>query len=145
MRYAVLVDTSAFHALQNAGDRREHDLARQAAEELESDGAILVTTDYVLDETYTLLRRVLGHRAAVRFGRKVQHGGIAIIQVDQPIQQAAWQIFQRYADKDFSFTDCTSFAVMTRGKIERAFTFDRHFHQYGFVTHPRHTLLRARK
>ena len=145
MKHAIFVDTSAFHALQNRGQRQEHDLARTTAEELESESALLVTTDYVLDETYTLLRLTLGHRAAVRFGREIQRGGIELVQVDDVLQQEAWQIFERYADKDFSFTDCTSFATMKRGRITHAFTLDRHFPQYGFATYPRRLFLRSRK
>lgn len=136
MSYLILVDTSAFHALQNAGDVREHEIAKRIAEQLQANSAILVTTDYILDETYTLLRSVLGHKLAVAFGREIQRGGIEIVQVDPSIQKAAWDIFERYADKDFSFTDCTSFVVMQRGRIEVAFTFDRHFQQYGLKTLP---------
>lgn len=136
MRYPVLVDTSAFHALENRGDLLEHQTAKRVAEKLEADAALLVTTDYILDETYTLLRSVLGHKVAVAFGHEVQKGGIEIVQVDERIQKEAWEIFERYADKDFSFTDCTSFVVMKRGKIQIAFTFDRHFQQYGFQTLP---------
>lgn len=136
MSYPVLVDTSAFHALQNAGDKREHGPAKAIAERLYADRAILVTTDYILDETYTLLRSILGHKAAVAFGREIQRGGIEIVQVDPSIQREAWDIFKRYADKDFSFTDCTSFVVMERGRIKVAFTFDRHFEQYGLKTVP---------
>lgn len=47
MRYSVLVDTSAFHALENRGDVLEHLLAKQVAEKLDADGALLVTTDGV--------------------------------------------------------------------------------------------------
>ncbi|MGH9316017.1 MAG: type II toxin-antitoxin system VapC family toxin, partial [Thermoanaerobaculia bacterium] len=136
MTYAVLVDTSAFYALQSTGDSREHALAAATAERFETDQALLVTTDYVLDETYTLLPSALGHRSAVRFGREIRRGGIEIVQVDPDIQEEAWRIFQRYADKDFSFTDCTSFAVMRRGKIGLAFTLDRHFRQFGFEVAP---------
>lgn len=136
MTYAVLVDASAFYALQSTGDPREHALAAAAAERFESDRALLVTTDYVLDETYTLLRSALGYRAAVRFGREIRRGGIEILQVDPDTQEEAWRIFERYADKDFSFTDCTSFTVMKRGKIRLAFTLDRHFWQFGFETAP---------
>jgi predicted nucleic acid-binding protein len=99
-------------------------------------GVLLLTTDYVLDESYTLLRSVLGHRVAARFGREVQRGGIEIVQIDARLQRDAWRIFDRYADKDFSFTDCTSFAVMELGRLRRAFTFDRHFEQYGFIAYP---------
>ena len=114
----------------------EHEIAKAVAKQLEADEALLVTTDYILDETYTLLRSVLGHRVAVAFGREVQKGGIEVVQVDETLQKEAWEIFEQYRDKDFSFTDCTSFVVMKRGKILIAFTFDRHFQQYGFQTLP---------
>jgi uncharacterized protein len=136
MSYAVLVDTSAFHALNNAGDLLEHPVATSIAEKLDIDAATLVTTDYVLDETYTLLRSALGHRPAVKFGREIQRGGIEIVQVDVSIQRGAWEIFQRFSDKRFSFTDCTSFHVMKLARIHLAFTFDRHFQQYGYTTLP---------
>jgi predicted nucleic acid-binding protein len=41
------------------------------------------------------------------------------------------QFFQRYRDKEFSFTDRTSFALMERMRITTAFAFDIHFRQYG--------------
>ncbi len=136
MTHSVLVDTSAFYALQSTGDAFEHGLAVEEASRFESDRALLVTTDYVLDETYTLLRSALGHPVAVRFGREIRRGGIEIVQAGQEIQDEAWRIFERYADKDFSFTDCTSFVVMRRAKIRLAFTLDRHFRQFGFQTAP---------
>ncbi|MBI3658952.1 type II toxin-antitoxin system VapC family toxin [Candidatus Acetothermia bacterium] len=144
MSYSILVDTSAFHALQNTGDVAEHETARAVAERLQADRTLLVTTDYILDETYTLLRSVLGHKPAVAFGKEIQRGGIEIVQLDPPIQEEAWDIFERYSDKNFSYTDCTSFVVMRRAKIETAFTFDRHFQQYGFRTLPE-KLWRRRK
>ena len=132
----VLVDTSAFHALENAGDVTEHEVARRVADGLEEDRAVLVTTDYILDETYTLLRQVLGHSTAVAFGHELRQGGIEIVQVGELLQRDAWGIFEKYGDKDFSFTDCTSFALMRSIGLELAFTFDRHFQQFGFRTLP---------
>jgi hypothetical protein len=45
------------------------------------------------------------------------------------LEDAAFAIFKRYHDKGFSFTDCTSFAVMKALKLRKAFAFDRHFEQ----------------
>jgi len=129
------VDTSAFYAIENK-NCKEHKEALGVAGFLEENKAILVTTDYVLDETYTLLRFTLGHGVAVAFGEEIRKGGIEIVQVDESLQERAWEIFKRYKDKRFSFTDCTSFAVMERAGIETAFSFDRDFRQYGFLTLP---------
>ena len=45
-------------------------------------------------------------------------------------------IFERYDDKDFSFTDCVSFVVMQENGIKEAFAFDEHFNQMGFIRNP---------
>ena len=61
---------------------------------------------------------------------------IEYVHVDQTLELAAWQIFERYADQDFSFTDCTSFAVMRNRKLTQVFTGDHHFRIMVFVLTP---------
>ena len=51
--------------------------------------------------------------------------------------ERARHIFFRYRDKDFSFTDCTSFALMRELRIREALTTDKHFRQAGFQMLPR--------
>lgn len=46
---------------------------------------------------------------------------------------AGWDVFDRFADKDWSFTDWTSKVVMESLGIGQAFGFDRHFRQFGTV------------
>jgi predicted nucleic acid-binding protein len=48
-------------------------------------------------------------------------------------EQRAREIIFSQTDKPCSHTDATSFAVMERLRIGTAFTFDRHFAQYGFA------------
>ncbi|MBI2455423.1 MAG: hypothetical protein HYV46_04720 [candidate division NC10 bacterium] len=51
------------------------------------------------------------------------------------MEAEAEHIFLRHADKDFSFTDCTSFALIETKRLEAVLSFDRHFSQYHF-RHP---------
>jgi len=103
-------------------------------------GYFYVTSDYVLDETYTLLRIDVGHKRAVEFGREIkdlkEKAKIDIFHSNHVVPDKAWRTFEKYTDKDFSFTDCTSFIVMELLKIKQAFSFDRHFNQYGFIRLP---------
>jgi predicted nucleic acid-binding protein len=48
--------------------------------------------------------------------------------------EQAWVVFDRYRDKDWSFTDCVSFVMMQRLGITKAFAFDDDFRQFGTVT-----------
>ena len=57
-----------------------------------------------------------------------------IVRVNDSDLQKATDIFFQFADKNWSFTDCTSRVVMERLGIRRAFAFDDHFRQFGNVT-----------
>ena len=94
----------------------------------------LLTTDYVIDETLTLMR-ARGHRiVATRFGGGVFAGNLAVVHYLTPAEiTAAWDAFQRFADKDWSFTDCTSKVVIEALSLTHAFSFDQHFRQFGTV------------
>lgn len=98
-------------------------------------GSVLVTSDYVLGETHTILRVRAGHGIAVQFGEAIRASRLLHVKFVSPeILDKAWRLFKGYPDKDFSFTDCTSFIVMERLRISTAFTFDAHFRQYGRFT-----------
>ncbi len=56
--------------------------------------------------------------------------------VSASVHDRAWQIFRRTADQDFSFTDCTSFALIEEHRLEMAFTLDRGFRKYGISIVP---------
>lgn len=96
-------------------------------------GFLLITTDYVLDETLTLLRLRLGLAAAREWWERIsQSPRVTIADIDAELRHRAMDWFFGYEDKDFSFTDCTSFAFMRQEKIREALTTDRHFRQAGF-------------
>jgi hypothetical protein len=127
----IFVDTSAWYALSLVRDVNHHDANCLLASVKEP----LVTSDYVVDETLTLLRSRGESQRALKFGQKVIDGGFAaIVTISEADFADAWQIFRRFADKGWSFTDCTSRVLMERLRIQKAFAFDDHFRQFGMVT-----------
>ena len=93
-----------------------------------------ITTDYVLDELFTLLKTRGEYRRAQRVGDALLQRRIAeVVTVGSHDFNEAWNTYIRFRDKDWSFTDCTSRAVMLRLGIKEAFAFDVHFRQFGTV------------
>jgi len=128
----IFVDTFAFISLFNEDDHY-HKKSSEINNYYLEHGVYYVTTNFVLDESITLLRRYLNHSAVVQFYKTVKSSNVfEFIHITEHIENTAWNIFEKYSDKDFSFTDCTSFAVMNDNKINKVFTHDHHFEQMGF-------------
>ena len=119
-RYASLVPTDPNHTI--------------AAQWLAANRSPLLTTDYVVDETLTLLRsRGERKRALVLGARLFNHALADIHKITSADLTLAWKIFEQFNDKNWSFTDCTSKVVMEQLNITVAFAFDQHFHQFGTI------------
>ncbi len=125
---SLFIDTGAWYAL---ADRKDPDHSR-VADFLEKQTLPLVTSNFVFDESVTLIRYRLGFVAAKSFGASLMSGGLAKVhRVDKLDENRAWEIFTRYRDKSFSFTDCTSFAIIQRLKIDSAVAIDDDFRAFG--------------
>ncbi|MBM4045670.1 MAG: type II toxin-antitoxin system VapC family toxin [Planctomycetes bacterium] len=138
-RHRVFVDTGGWYAVTSERDRH-HEAGRLYYLNLLDEGAHLLTSDYVLDETLTRLRYDFGHAVALRFWQQTtraqEKGSLTILWVDERVWKAAMGIFQKYADQDFSFTDCTSFALAREHRVDEVFAFDRHFLMFGLAIKP---------
>lgn len=131
------VDTSAFVALENRRDAA-HATSVRVYRRILRQSAVLVTSDYVFDETVTLLKRRAGSSVAVSWGRRLLSSAVLEVAfVDRAVLDAALQIFEGAGDQPFSFTDCTSFALMRSWGIDSAFTLDDDFAHFGFDVVPR--------
>ena len=130
----IFVDTSAWYALLDKNDANHY----AAVKFYDSLVHPLVTSNYIADEVISLARIRLGYKVAVEIGQKLWDESIAnLIHVMPEDEKKAWEIFVKYRDKTFSFTDCSSFALMERIGITEVFAFDEHFTQYGsFVVLP---------
>ena len=126
----VFVDTSAWFAAIVPTDP-DHAAARAW---LSANERPRHTTDYVLDETLTLLRARGQHSRAQAFGQSLLDGQLGALHfLTEDDIRAAWDIVLRFDDKEWSFTDCTSRAAMERVAITTAFAFDHHFQQFGTI------------
>jgi uncharacterized protein len=126
----IFVDTGAWYA-GVVPDDDNHQVARQW---LEGNVQPLLTTDYIVDETLTLLK-MRGHAPlALKTGEALFAGELAdIVLITETDIQKAWLTFRQFRDKDWSFTDCTSKVVMERLRVTQAFSFDHHFRQFGSI------------
>lgn len=114
-----------------------HAACRAARDAVLQSGRQLVTTDYVVDETLTLIRFRLGLQAAEGWWRQIDGSArLRWERIDADRHERARQLFFEYRDKDLSFTDCTSIVVMRQLKLTTAFTTDQHFEQVGFQVVP---------
>ncbi|MEM7773488.1 MAG: PIN domain-containing protein [Cyanobacteria bacterium P01_A01_bin.37] len=134
----LFVDTSALVAL---ADKDDDNHVNAVSFNQKINGQILISTNYVLDELYTLLLLHAGYANTVRFKAKLDFIAdkrlLRIIWVSEAIAQQSWGVFEKFnTDKQWSFTDCTSYAVMQQEGVSDVFTFDHHFSQMGFTRLP---------
>jgi predicted nucleic acid-binding protein len=135
----IFVDTGAWFAIAVRNDP-DHEAAMTW---LRRNREPLLTTDYILAETATLLRMrdktVRGHRLAVRVATSILRSESAILEkINEQDLVRTLGVFRTYRDHLFSFVDCTSFVIMERLGISHAFAFDRHFDEYpGIMRVPR--------
>ena len=127
----IFVDTGAWVSIAMKRDKH-HSAAIQMLQQFQQKNISLITSDYILDEVLTLVRKRSTHEDAKRIGTAILESSVVRLErIDETVWEKAWKIFQRYKDKMWSFTDCTSFALMDQRNIARAFTFDSDFAQYG--------------
>lgn len=127
MRFA---DTSFWVGLQVPRDRRHSD----AVGVWRHDRIPVRTSNLVVGETWTWLRRRVGHPAALRFLDAIEQSGRAsVVVVDETIDQTAWAWLRRHHERSYSYVDATSFAIMRRERITEALAFDGDFAAAGFI------------
>lgn len=127
---SIFIDTSAFLAVLDADDDH-HAPAKNAWGEILASGSLLVTSNYILVETFALVQNRLGLQAIRVFQEDIVPL-LAIRWVDATIHAAATSALLAANRKKLSLVDCVSFEVMRHAAIRCAFTFDRHFQEQGF-------------
>jgi hypothetical protein len=134
----LFIDTSAFVALVDKKD----DLHRPAVNFYRSldEKIILITTIFIVSETYTWLRYKRDFKAAKLFlniiGEAFKTDFIKIVYPDQVMCEKIPGILEKYQDQDLSYTDAFSFLVVENMGIKDVFGFDCHFYSAKCILWP---------
>jgi predicted nucleic acid-binding protein len=136
----IFVDTGAWVALEDKRDS-QHAAAIKLKQDLLLTQTRLITSNFILDETLTLLLLDVGYMHTVRFKRLldglIRNNAVALFHITPDLETEAWGVFVRFnRDKRWSFTDCTSKVLLERLGVIEVFSFDHHFEQMGFVRKP---------
>jgi len=127
----VFIDTSALLGALNARDSCHEEAAALFAA-LASRRTRLLTTSYVLLETYALVGRRLGVAQARRF-RAEFASLLDIVWVDADLHERGLDVWLRAGSRDLSLVDTVSFALLEELGLREALAFDQHFTDRGFV------------
>ena len=132
----IFIDTEAFLGRYIAKDEH-YRTSTSYWSVLEKSKERLFTSNFVLDETFTLLGRRTGYAFASARARAIlSSAAITILRPTQYDEIEAVKLFEKYADQSVSYTDCISFVLIRSNKIEKVFTFDKHFGMAGFKMIP---------
>ncbi|MFO8070291.1 MAG: PIN domain-containing protein [Polyangia bacterium] len=128
----IFIDTGPLLA-RYLGRDAMHARAVEELAELESRRVRLATSNFVLDELFTLLGRRAGCAFAAERARAIYASRrLEVLRSTEKDELEAVRLMAGYADQKVSFTDCVSFALMKANRIRKALSFDRHFELAGF-------------
>ncbi len=129
----MFLDTSGLFAFLVKKDSKHRKASSLIHKMIDSSGYIL-TTDYIIDETATLLKaRGYGSVTSNLFDGIMSSKACRIEWMDQDLFDKTKSMFLKYHDHEWAFTDCFSFVVMNSLGLKNALTKDAHFLEAGFV------------
>jgi len=127
----IFADTSFWVAWAMPRDGHSEEAAAALARWSDSQIAM---TNLVLGETWTFLRKKIGHGKAEDVRGFIERSPrIEVVRVSGELEAAAWRWLAKHDERSYSFVDATSFAVMRAKKIREALAFDGDFTAAGFT------------
>jgi uncharacterized protein len=129
----VFVDTGGFYASLNRRDAYHREAVR-LFRRAQREHWFLCPTNFVLAESHALILARMGRNRAWNFLQAIITGSTNVIRAEEADERRARAIIEQYQDKEFSYCDAVSFAIMERLDIREAVAFDDHFRQYGQFT-----------
>ena len=131
---SIFIDTSVFLAALGKYDTNNV-IAAETLANLAEDGEQLITTNYILVESYALIQRRMGMEAIQDFQDHILPS-LTLVWISAEEHQHTIKQFLSENRRNLSFVDCSSFDTIRRLGIQKVFTFDHHFREQGFEVIP---------
>lgn len=131
----LYIDTGAFYARMNLEDAHHREAVRGFS--VAKDGHQVFTSNFVVHELIHMVQHRRGGKVAIQVAEAI-YGmeRLEIVRLTARDELDALALFQKMAFRKVSFTDCTSFVLMSRLGIKHVFGFDNHFASAGFTLWP---------
>lgn len=130
---SLFVDTGPIYA-QHDEDAPRHGTAFEALRKVSAgEYGRLFTSEYVYDETVTLVRQRTGRfEPAKQVGDRIRGVGpfprtFDLLYVSELEFEDAIETFERYEDQSLSFTDASTIALVERYDVDAVLSFDDDF------------------
>ena len=129
----IFIDTTIWVSAIDSSDKLHEDGESVLEALIKKELPLAMTTDYVLDETLTLLkRRGASSRKIVEVVKDIIASSfVKVVYVDEKMFREALVGFAKY--ERLSFTDAVTLNVMRRFGVKEIFTHDKDFNLDGVV------------
>lgn len=123
---SIFVDSNILIALFNHEDAL-HGSVQKLWKDIEREYSFVIS-NFVFLETVTVLSQRRNKAVAQEAGREIlRNPAFRHIHVDENLQEESWRIFQETENKNVSFVDCSTIALMQFKDISKLLTFDKEF------------------
>lgn len=126
----VFVDSNVFISIWDK-DNINHKIAVIKSRDLEKIGESIVISNIIVYEVASVLAMRVSKLTSLDFLKNVEKSQIEVVLISDQLDKLAREIFKKIKDKNVSFFDCTSFAIVERHKIDKVFSFDKDFRKFG--------------
>ncbi len=128
------MDTSGIYAFVARTDL-EHAAALDFTKKWVARGGAFVLLDWIFVESMTLIKRKMSTSIALRVGHELRENPVyEWVALGHEGERETWAVFQKYDDKQWSYTDCGLLVMSRRLKVPQVFSFDEHFKQMPGIT-----------
>ena len=133
--FDYLIDSDTFVGIILPSDAL-HTRIHAIYQRIKSEQKSLVTTNWVIAETATVLSNRDSQQTAIEFIRHIQQADITILTITPEIEEATYHLFCDRTTKRTSMVDCSNVATAKHHDIPNILSFDKFYARFGYaLTH----------